>query len=121
MRKLSSHIACGRDKPAGRPAMLLSECQVLASQRQIQITSNVLTCKNELHIFQLVSIGTSSIFPYIKGPMVHARFKKKPTIEINPGVTELSDSVDIKLSMGAAEALDRIWVAFLKDVEGDKL
>jgi len=55
------------------------------------------------------SIGTSSLFPYIKGPMVHAIFKKKPTIEINPGTTEISDSVDIKLSMGAAEALDRIW------------
>ena len=45
--------------------MLLSECQVLATRHQIQITANVLTCKNELRIFQLVSIGTSST-PTIK-------------------------------------------------------
>jgi len=61
------------------------------------------------------SVGTTSIFPYIKGPIIHAKFRNKPTIEINPGTTEVSDSVDIKLSLGAAEALDTIWEQYLKN------
>jgi hypothetical protein len=30
-------------------------------------------------------------------------------VEINPGETEVSDRVDIKLAAGAAETLDSIW------------
>ena len=33
----------------------------------------------------------------------------RPTVEINPGVTELSDIVDIALPMKAADALQAIW------------
>jgi len=55
------------------------------------------------------SIGTTSIFPYIKSPMVLAEHLGRPTVEINPGHTEISDLVELKISLGAAEALDKIW------------
>jgi NAD-dependent deacetylase len=59
------------------------------------------------------SIGTSSVFHYIKQPIVDANSKRKPTIEINPENTCISDLVDIKISLGAAEALDRIWKEYI--------
>ncbi|MFH1397759.1 MAG: NAD-dependent deacylase [Candidatus Omnitrophota bacterium] len=55
------------------------------------------------------SIGTTSVFPYIRQPMVAANHLGRPTVEINPEDTEISDLVDIKLRMRAAEALDAIW------------
>jgi len=55
------------------------------------------------------SIGTTSIFSYIRHPMAVAEHLGKPTIEINPGKTEISDWVSIKIPLGAAEALDLIW------------
>jgi NAD-dependent deacetylase len=55
------------------------------------------------------SIGTTSIFPYISQPIVLARHLGRTTVEINPADTEVSDVVDIKLRMRAAEALDAIW------------
>ena len=55
------------------------------------------------------SIGTSSVFPYIQQPMAAAKHLGRPTVEINPDDTEISDLVDIKLRMRAAEALDAIW------------
>ena len=55
------------------------------------------------------SIGTTSVFPYIAGPIEMARRCGWPTIEINPTTTKVSHLVDIKLSMRAAEAMDAIW------------
>src|SRR3989338_891772 len=55
------------------------------------------------------SIGTTSIFPYIRHPMSVAAHLGRPTIEINPDKTEISDWVDIKISLGASEALELIW------------
>jgi NAD-dependent deacetylase len=55
------------------------------------------------------SIGTSSVFPYISQPIVAANHLGRPTIEINPEDTEISELVDIKLRMRAAEALDTLW------------
>jgi len=54
------------------------------------------------------SIGTTSVFPYIQQPILHAKSCGRLTVEINPADTEISDIVDIKLSMRAAEALDMI-------------
>ncbi|MDD4957121.1 MAG: NAD-dependent protein deacylase [Candidatus Omnitrophica bacterium] len=59
-----------------------------------------------------MSIGTTSVFPYIKEPIIRARNMKKATIEINPDCTDVSDIVDIRVSMGASEALTGIWRAF---------
>ncbi len=63
--------------------------------------------------FDLVfSIGTSSIFPYIAEPVHMALESGQPTIEINPGISEISELVDLKLAMRAAPALDAIWRAY---------
>ncbi len=58
------------------------------------------------------SIGTTSVFPYIQQPVLHAKSSGRPTIEINPAETEISHLVDIKLNMRAAQALDLIWREF---------
>jgi NAD-dependent deacetylase len=59
------------------------------------------------------SVGTTSVFPYIQQPILYAKSSGCPTIEINPADTEVSHMVDIKLGMGAAEALDAIWRGYL--------
>lgn len=59
------------------------------------------------------SIGTTSVFPYIQQPIIYAKSKGRPTIEINPSDTEISAVVDIKISQTAVQALDSIWVKFL--------
>ena len=57
----------------------------------------------------VVSIGTTSVFPYIAGPVVWAARRGVPTIEINPGDTAVSRIVDHRLRMRAAEALPELW------------
>ena len=57
----------------------------------------------------VISIGTSSYFPYIVQPVVYARQTGVFTVEINPSETSLSDIVDVKLPLGAASVLDEIW------------
>lgn len=57
----------------------------------------------------VLSIGTSSLFPYVEAPVRHALAHGTPTVEINPGRTDLSDDVDIQVPARAAEALDAIW------------
>ncbi len=60
------------------------------------------------------SIGTTSVFPYIQQPIIDARRLKRSTIEINPDETGVSRLVDIRIKLGAAQALDEIWKAYLK-------
>ena len=55
------------------------------------------------------SVGTTSVFPYISEPVLRARRAGQPTVEINPGETEISDLVDFRLEMGAMDALVRLW------------
>ena len=57
----------------------------------------------------IFTIGTTSVFPYIAGPVHLARRRGWPTVEINPGRSKVSDYVDVRLSTGAASALDAIW------------
>jgi len=59
------------------------------------------------------SIGTTSVFPYIQQPIIYAKSKGRPTVEINPSDTEISGIVDIKISQTAVQALDNIWNKFL--------
>lgn len=62
--------------------------------------------------FDLVfSVGTTSVFPYIAQPVFEARKWGGKSIEINPGVTDVSPFVNYKLNMRAAEALSQIWQA----------
>lgn len=51
------------------------------------------------------SVGTTSVFPYIAQPVVHARERGALTVEINPGRTVVSDVVEHRLEMRASEAL----------------
>ncbi len=60
----------------------------------------------------IFSIGTTSVFPYIAGPIEVARRYGWATIEINPAATRVSRLVDIRLSMRAAEAMDAIWTQY---------
>ena len=57
----------------------------------------------------VVSIGTTSVFPYISGPVWWAQQAGVPTVEINPGDTEVSRLVTHRLRRRAAEALPEIW------------
>ena len=57
----------------------------------------------------VVSIGTTSVFPYISGPVWWAQQIGVPTVEINPGETEVSRLVTHRLRRRAAEALPEIW------------
>jgi len=52
------------------------------------------------------SVGTSSLFPYIVEPVVRAARHGIPTVEVNPGQTDLSRLVDVQLEERAAVALD---------------
>lgn len=53
----------------------------------------------------VVSIGTSSLFPYIAAPVLEAAEAGVPTIEVNPEPTTVSRAVSLRLAMGAVEAL----------------
>ena len=57
----------------------------------------------------VISVGTSSAFPYIVIPIRDARNAGKVTIEINPDDTMISRAVDVKIRTGAADTLDSIW------------
>lgn len=81
---------------------LLPEAKVTLLERELFVGFDV-----------VFSIGTTSVFPYIVRPVIEAKLLGKRTIEINPGETVISDQVDLKLDMGAAEALrqvrNRLW------------
>lgn len=59
----------------------------------------------------VLSIGTTSVFPYIAAPVIAARRRGALTVEINPGQSEVSDVVDVRLQAGAGAALGAIVAA----------
>ena len=64
--------------------------------------------------FDLVfSIGTTSVFPYIAGPVMQASRMGVPTVEINPADTTVTGVVDYKLAAGAAVSLRALREAWL--------
>lgn len=56
----------------------------------------------------VVSVGTTAVFPYIAGPVFDAARAGVPTIEINPGESEVSRLVDVHLRERSAEALPEL-------------
>jgi len=65
------------------------------------------------HPFDLVfTVGTSSLFSYVQNPVMDAALFDRPTVEINPDRTEISDVVQIALRLGAEVALVEIWRRF---------
>ncbi len=63
----------------------------------------------ELGFDVVLSVGTSSAFPYILEPVFRAEETGIPTVEINPGKTELQDFVSFPIKLGAKNALESIW------------
>jgi NAD-dependent deacetylase len=63
------------------------------------------------------SVGTTSVFPYIAAPVLSAAGRGVPTIEINPGVSQVSEVVQIRLPLGAAAAMDAVWSRFCRREE----
>lgn len=57
------------------------------------------------------TVGTTSAFAYIAEPVHAASAQGKPTVEINPGDSEVSELVDYRLRCGAKDALEAIWQA----------
>jgi len=55
------------------------------------------------------SVGTTSVFQYIAAPVWIAKQSAIPTVEINPGTTEVSQIVDERITHGAALSLGAIW------------
>jgi NAD-dependent deacetylase len=68
----------------------------------------------------IFSVGTTSVFPYIAQPVIEARHRQIPTVEINPSQTQVSGIVDIKIAAGAAETLDAIWKKYQDSVAVDR-
>ncbi len=58
------------------------------------------------------SIGTTSVFPYIAAPVEQARWHDALAVEINPGDTEVSHSVDVRLRTDAVAALSAVWTTW---------
>lgn len=54
------------------------------------------------------SVGTTSVFPYIAEPVLDAVRRGVPTVEINPGESRISEFVDFRLPMGAAETMGEL-------------
>ncbi|WP_045118780.1 hypothetical protein [Haliangium ochraceum] len=60
----------------------------------------------------VVSVGTTSAFPYIAAPVLDARSAGRPCVEINPGETAASRSVSHRVRARAKDAFEAIWRAF---------
>lgn len=56
----------------------------------------------------VVSVGTTSVFPYIAGPVIQAARIGVPTIEINPGESEVSSIVGLRIRARAVDVLPRL-------------
>ncbi|MDY0071679.1 MAG: NAD-dependent deacylase [Thauera sp.] len=94
---------CPRCSGLLRPDVVLFGEQLEASS--VERLEHVL--QGELDL--VVSIGTTSVFPYIAGPMVWAARAGIPTVEINPGESEVSSFARHRLAMGAATAMAALW------------
>lgn len=66
--------------------------------------------------FELVLVvGTSASFPYIYEPVLRTRRAGGITVELNPELTALSRSVDVRLEGRALDVLEKILGHILKD------
>jgi NAD-dependent deacetylase len=103
--QLASCPTCPQCSGVVRPDVVLFE-EVLPREKSALLDHEV------RRGFDVVfSIGTSSLFPYITAPVLMASVRGGATVEINPGRTSLSDSVDVRLAMGAVAACEAMWAA----------
>ncbi len=89
-----------------RPDVVLFE-EMLPIEKLTQLTVEM-----KAGFDMVFSVGTSSLFPYIAAPVFEAKDRGFPTVEINPGQSDVTDEVDIKIAAGAAETLDAIWTRY---------
>jgi NAD-dependent deacetylase len=75
------------------------------------VTQNAIQLQRGFDV--VFSIGTSSGFPYIAGPVVSAHRAGVPTVEINPGETEISSHAQYRIRAGAKQALEALWAAYV--------
>lgn len=59
----------------------------------------------------VLSIGTTSVFPYIAEPVFAMKRSGGLSVEINPGQTEVSQVVDVRIESGAVAALTALDAA----------
>lgn len=90
---------------------LMRPSVVLFGERLPAVAVDVLQTQMSLGFDLVFSIGTTSVFPYIAQPVLDARYWGAKTVEINPGITEVTPYVDYKIALGAAQALGALWYA----------
>lgn len=95
--------ACPECAALVRPAVVLFEEAL--PERAVARLSAAMASPFDL----VVSVGTSSQFPYIAYPVIHQLQRGLPALEINPGETEISEIVPWRLRSGAAESLSALW------------
>jgi len=89
-------------------AMLRPDVVLFGEQLPVEIVEK-LYAELDAGFDAVFTIGTTSVFPYIAWPVELAGRRGWPTVEINPGRSQVSDIVDVRLSNGAAVALDAVW------------
>jgi NAD-dependent deacetylase len=94
------------------------ECEAICRPRVVLFGEMLLQAELQKYAvaisepFDIVfSVGTTSVFPYIAQPVRDAARSGIPTVEINPGRTDVSGVVTYRIEAGAAETLDAIWNA----------
>ncbi len=95
-----------------RCAALLRPRVVLFGEMLPEKAVEQLSTQLEMGFDLVFSIGTTSVFPYIAGPVLEAKRMGVPTVEINPEPTIVSSFVDFKVAAGAASSLANIWQCF---------
>ena len=63
----------------------------------------------------VMSIGTTSVFPYISAPVFDAQSLGKPVVEINPAPTEVSDCANFIFRKRAEQVLPELWKELRKE------
>jgi NAD-dependent deacetylase len=63
------------------------------------------------------AVGTSASFSYITSPIEYAAKHGALTVEINPQSSLSDNIITIRLPLGAADALERIWQSFLSALQ----
>ncbi len=112
--RLSELVASGRAAPPHPPTCLacdgiLRPGVVLFGEMLPDDEYNKLIQLATIPFGMVMSIGTSSQFPYIQAPMVWARDLGIPTVEINMDDTPVTEIATYRMRCGATEALDAIW------------
>lgn len=84
---------------------------VLFGEALPQAALNALEEACDQGIDAVLSVGTTSVFSYIAGPVVRAARIGVPTIEINPGESEVSSLVRLRIRERAARVLPQLLSA----------